>query len=282
MFQAKIINAAGIVYDLTADPRFSVINIDGLAPPPVSINTSANAGDGSTFNSAYVQGRNIVITVVFNGDIETTRKAFYKIIPLKKPLTFLFTNKNREVKITGYAETINIPLFSQRQQAQVSIVCPAPWFEIYTPIDYEFGYEVPTFEPPFSIELDEPIPFSEVVDHPTSIIVNRGDSEVGLTAKIRFTGAVTGFKLTNETTGDYFKLDYSFQSGDVLTLDTRHGKLSVKRTRSGSTINLLQYMTDSSRWVKLPVGVNRVGITADSGLSYITAEISVSLLYGGV
>lgn len=282
MFNLKIKNAVGIEYDLTTDPRFSVINIDGLNPPPVSVNTSANAGDGSSFNSAYVQGRNIVITVVFNGDIESTRKAFYKIFPMKKPLTFLFTNKNREVKITGYAETIDIALFSQRQQAQVSIVCPNPWLESAEPIDFEPGYEVPTFEPPFSIEVDEPIPFSEVVDHPTSIIVNRGDSEVGLIAKITFTGAVTGFRLTNETTGDYFKLDYSFQSGDVLTLDTRHGKLSVKNKRSSSTFNILMYVTSGSKWVKLPVGVNRVGITAESGLSYIGGELSVSLLYGGV
>ena len=282
MFQVKIINALGIVYDLTADPRFSVINVDGLNPPPVSINTSANAGDGSTFNSAYIQGRNIVITVVFKGDIETTRKAFYKIIPIKKPLTFVFANKNREVKIEGYAETVNIPLFSQRQQAQVSIVCPESWLEIYTPIDYEFGYELTAFEAPFAIELGDPAELSTITDHPSVLVANVGDIEVGFVLTVRFSGNVTGLKLQNETTGDFYSLNYTFQNGDILTLDTRRGKLAVKRTRSGITINLLQYMTDGSRWIKLRQGVNQMGITATAGLPAVTAEMSVGLLYGGV
>lgn len=200
----------------------------------------------------------------------------------KKALTLYFSNRLREMKTTCYVESPEFDIYGKPERAVISLICPSPWLESAVRIDYEPGYSVPTFEPPFSIELDEPIPFSEVVDHPTSIIVNRGDAETGFTATVEFSGAVTGFKITNETTGKYFKLDHSFQSGDVLNLDTRSGKLAVSRTRSGSTVNLLQYMTDGSRWVKLPVGVNRVGITAETGLSYIAAEISVNLLYGGV
>lgn len=282
-YTLKIINAVGIEYELSHDTDNIVIEkVEGLDPPPIDVNTAYSPADGTNFRSAHAQQRNIVLHLALLGDTEAQRLRLYKMFTPKQALTLFFTNRLRDVKTVCYVETPDFDIYAKPERAVISLICPSPWLESAVPVDYEPGYEVTTFEAPFSIEIDEPIPFSEVVDHPTSIIVNRGDSEVGLTAKIRFTGAVTGFKLTNETTGDYFKLDYSFQSGDVLTLDTRHGKLSVKRTRSGSTINLLQYMTDSSRWVKLPVGVNRVGITATTGLSYITAEMSVSLLYGGV
>lgn len=282
-YTLMIKNALGEEFELSHDIDNIVIEkVEGLDPPPIDVNTAYAPTDGTSFRSAHAQQRNIVLHLALVGEVEAQRLRLYKMFTPKKALTLFFSNRLRDVKTVCYVESPEFDIYAKPERAVISLICPSPWLESAVSIDYEPGYEVPTFEPPFSIELDEPIPFSEVVDHPTSIIVNRGDAEVGLTAKITFTGEVTGLKITNETTGDFFKLEYSFQSGDVLNLDTRSGKLAVKRTRSGSTINLLQYITDSSRWVKLPVGVNRVGITADSGLSYIAAEISVNLLYGGV
>lgn len=282
-YTLMIKNALGEEFELSHDTDNIVIEkVEGLDPPPIDVNTAYSPADGTNFRSAHAQQRNIVLHLALLSDTEAQRLRLYKMFTPKKALTLFFSNRLCDVKTVCYVETPDFDIYAKPERAVISLICPSPWLESAVSIDYEPGYEVPTFEPPFSIELDEPIPFSEVVDHPTSIIVNRGDSEVGFTAKITFTGEVTGFKITNETTGKYFKLDYSFQSGDVLNLDTRSGKLAVSRTRSGSTINLLQYMTDGSRWVKLPVGVNRVGITAGSGLSYIAAEISVNLLYGGV
>ena len=283
-YTLKIINAVGIEYELSHDTDNIVIEkVEGLDPPPIDVNTAYSPADGTNFRSAHAQQRNIVLHLALLGDVEAQRLRLYKMFTPKKALTLFFTNRLRDVKTACYVETPDFDIYAKPERAVISLICPSPWLESAEPIDFEPGYEVPTFEPPFSIELEEPIPFSEVVNHPTSIIVNRGDSEVGLTAKITFSGGVTGFKITNETTGDYFELGYSFQSGDVLTLDTRYGKLSVKNKRSGITFNLLSYMTSGSKWIKLPVGVNRVGITADTGLpNNLRGELSVSLLYGGV
>lgn len=282
MFDLTIINALGESYDLTADKRFRVIDIDGLSPVPVNINTSEGSGDGAIFNSAFMQPRNIVITVVFCGDIETTRAAFYRIFPEKKSCTIVFSNKIRAARITGYMETNTIDLFSQRQQAQVSLLCPNPWFESQTPEDFIPSYSVPLFSAPFSIEEGEPIPVSEVVDHPTSLIINSGDVECGFAAVVDFTGAVEGLRFANETAGTWFKLDYSFAAGDKLTLDTRSGRLAVKVMRGTTVTNLLRYMVSGSRWLKLAVGANRLGVTADSGIDNAAVTISVYRLFGGV
>ena len=262
MFEVEIENGSES-YLLTDDSRFSVINIDGLTPPPVTINTSANAGDGSFFNSAYAQPRNIVLTVVFNGDIETTRKVFYDIVPLKKIIRFVFANKNRAVFALGYVESIDIPLFSQRQQAQVSIICPNPWL-----LSYE-----PTY-----------VDFTRGTNDLSCSVAYAGDVETGVIVNSLFTGAATGYTLTNETTGDTFALDYAFQSGDDLYISSLFGELEaiVLRGNNRTKITLTPYIVSGSRWIKLKQGTNRLKITLSTGLANTPASVSFHELYGGV
>ena len=258
--------------DLTADPRFSVINVDGLNPVPTTINTSANSGDGAIFNSAFLQPRNIVITVVFNGDIEDTRKAFYALFPLKSQIRLRIKNKNYDVYIYGYVEANDIALFSQRQQAQVSIVCPDPFFTTTTATEYTFSYQVPP---------------SETTEHPTAIIPNGGDVECGLIITINLPqgAAYNNIKITNETTNKFFQIN----DGIIPTIDgvkfivnTRRGELSLYEVYPTGQANFLSKVASGSSWLKLVQGANRLSITATNGESSLTATATVAPLYGGV
>lgn len=248
--------------DLTADPRFSVINVDGLNPVPTAINTSANSGDGSIFNSAFLQPRSIVITVVFNGDIEDTRKAFYSLFPLKSQITLRVKNKNYDVTINGYVEAINIALFSQRQQAQVSVICPNPFF----------------------VNAASTTSQSTVVSGvPTITVTNVGDFEVGFNLSVAFTGDVENLNVRNTTTGKSFTVSTTFQNNDNFILTTRRNELSVQRWRSGVTTTLLSSVADGSDWIRLTKGDNTLTITTTSGITNIgTATMLVYALYGGV
>lgn len=258
--------------DLTADPRFSVINVDGLNPVPTTINTSANGGDGAVFNSAFLQPRNIVITVVFNGDIEDTRKAFYALFPLKSRIRLRVKNKNYDVYIYGYVEANDIALFSQRQQAQVSIICPDLFFTATTATEYAFGYQVPP---------------SETAEHPTAIITNSGDVECGLIITINLPqgAAYNNIKIINETTNEFFQIN----DGIIPTIDgvkfvvnTRRGELSLYEVYPTGQVSFLSKVVSSSSWIKLVQGANRLSITATNGESSLTATATVAPLYGGV
>jgi hypothetical protein len=247
---------------LTADPRFSVINVDGLNPAPTTINTSANSGDGAIFNSAFLQSRNIVITVVFNGDIEDTRKAFYTLFPLKSRITLRVKNKNYDVRIDGYVEAIDIALFSQRQQAQVSIICPDPFF----------------------INSGSTVSRSSVVSGvPTITVTNAGDFEVGFYLNVTFTGDVENLNVRNTTTGKSFIVSATFQNNDNFILKTQRNELSVQRWRSGVTTTLLSSVDGGSDWIRLAKGENVLTITATSGMANIgTGTLLHYALYGGV
>jgi hypothetical protein len=279
MFTLSVKNAAGNTYELTHDPdRYFVIDVDGLAPMPITLGMSEGNFDGALLTSAKAATRNIVITLVLNGDIETNRQRVYKIFPLKKACTVFFANKNRSVKISAYVETIEDNFFAAREKIQISLICPSAWFESAYSTDFVPSYTVPLFSAPFSIEQGDPIPVSEVADHPTALISNTGDAECGMVITASFTGAVTGFKITNETTGDYIAITNTFASGNKLTIDTRRGQLSA----SCDGVNFIGKITSGSKWIKLPTGVNRLGVTADSGVDNAAVTFTAAFLYGGV
>lgn len=131
MFCLKIENARGEIFELTHDTKnYAIVHVDGLTPPKSLINTSVGGGmDGTFYNSARVDQRNIVLTVVFNGDIEGNRQRLYKMFPQKSPCIIYFSNANRNVKITGYVEAMEADLFVQREQMQISLICPRPFWE---------------------------------------------------------------------------------------------------------------------------------------------------------
>ena len=282
MFSLKIQNAKNEIFELTHDSKnYSVISVQGLAPPQTVVNTSTGGLiDGAFFNSARLQQRNIVITIVINGDIETNRQRLYKIFNLKKPCKIFFQNEKRNVQIEGYVETAECNLFTQREQMQISIVCPRPYFEDLNVIHTELAQIMREFEFPF--DISEPIPFSEVVENPVCTITNYGDVECGVIITATITGSVMGLKIYNTTAQKYIGFDTSFSSGDKITINTLSGQLGATLLRAGTTTNLLNLLSAGSEWLKLDLGDNDFTFSTISGSENVQIEIISTALYGGV
>ena len=86
---------------------FAVQSISGLGPSKADINTTEiSTNDGSLYNSARVNSRNIVMSLklMFNPQIEDTRHDSYKYFPIKKKVTLLIETDNRICETYGYVE----------------------------------------------------------------------------------------------------------------------------------------------------------------------------------
>ena len=282
LFSLKIKNAKGDIFELTHDNRnYCVVGIQGLTPPATAVNISDGAGDGSYYNSSRVEKRNIVIDIILNGDIETNRQRLYKIFNLKKPCEIYFKNSNRNVKITGYVEIVDGDLFVEREQMQISIICPRPFFEDLNTIYTELSKILKMFEFPF--EISNPIPFSEIVDYPLCTINNTGDVECGCILSINIFSAVEGLTVYNVTKQEFFALNYSFIAGDEIIINTVSGNLGVKVIRNGVEINLLNYVKMNSKWFQLEQGDNDFTYTTTSGADdAVYINFATAVLYGGV
>ena len=285
MYTLKIKNTNGETFELSHDyDNYYITGVQGLTPPATNINT-AKAGiiDGTFFNSASVEERNIVITLVLNGDIEANRQKLYRIFPRKTPCTIFFKNENRDVKIQGYVETIESDLFVKREQVQISIICPRPYFEDLAVICAELSKSLALFEFPFSIEVSEPIPISEITDYPLCEIVNSGDTECGCVIDIDVHAAIQGLKIMNMQTEQFFFLDTAFVNHDRIRINTNSGQMGVRMERGGSSYNILNTVGENSTWLRLVPGLNRFTYTIDDGdTGDVDISFTATLLYGGV
>lgn len=291
MFTLKIENTNGEIFELSHNTQnYAVVGVQGLTRPQTAINTAVGGGlDGAFFNSARVEMRNIVIDIILNGDIEANRQQLYRIFPQKTQCTVYFKNQNRNVKISGYVETLGGDLFSKREQMQISILCPRPFWEDMNVIYTELSKILSAFEFPFAIAETPGVPMSEIVDFPVCVVDNGGDIPCGciITINIVNDGSVNpvdGLKIYNLTTQEFFGFttNRTFGAGDQITINTLSGQMSCTLNRAGTTENLLNYIASGSTWFKLAVGENQFTFTALHNTDAVRITFTTGVLYGGV
>lgn len=262
MYTATIQNSSGNYLDLTGNERrWTVLSISGLNPPPANVNTTSMAGsDGSKFNSAHVNQRNIVIQLRINGDVETNRAELYGFFAVKENVNFLYKTNSRQVVISGYGESVECDLFSNSEVLQASIICPQPWF-----FDTTAGGTVST-------AIDENTP-----------VTNASELAVGALITFSVTAACSLLELENVTTGDSLSLSGTFNAGDVLIVNTTSGSRSVTLTRGGSTTSLFSAVQIGSTFIQIPVGQSRFTFSTNlPDSSNADCQIQFTKMYRGV
>lgn len=146
-------NKYGQQMELTHNDAYVIESIEGLDPPEAVINTTRNANaDGSVFNSSYVDNRQIVMTLAINAPAETNRIQLYKYFKNKYPITLFYKNSTRNVFINGYCKNVQIEFFNKKQIAQITIICPEPFFNGTENEVIDFTSVTAEFEFPFSVE----------------------------------------------------------------------------------------------------------------------------------
>lgn len=282
-FTLKIENTRGQIFELSNNTKnYIVTDVSGLTYPASNINTSEGIADGAYYNSQRLQMRNIVITLRLRGDIEKNRQQLYTIFLAKEKCTIYYQNKNRHVKIDGYVEILEGSIFTNKEEIQISIVCPQPYFEGMTRIETDLSTLAKFFEFPFAIEVGEPISLSEKRNSPFATIHNSGSAGCGCILTVSVLGTIEGLTIINVTTQEKFGIDFELQAGDVLTINSTTGKKSCSIRRLGHEINLLFYRKPYSQWITLASGDNIFTFRTETGQDFAKIDISAVELYGGV
>lgn len=282
MYTAIVENAKGERLELTHNPAFIVKSITGLNPPNATINTNANANfDGSTFNSSKLNERNIVITILPRGDVEQSRQLLYQYIKSKQFVRFYYRNRSRNVYIDGRVETFECDFFENPQQAQISIVCPSPYFMDVETKTNEISYILKGFTFPFCTNEGETFVFGTEIPFAKTSINNTSDVAIGAIIQFEFTGEVDTPKLYKEETGESIIVKGKFRRGDVVTINTIDGRKSVSLLRDGVTTNVINDFIGSN-WIKLDTGNNTFLLDAANGRKRIVCTITSVNLYEGV
>ena len=281
---------------------FLIKSVLGLGPSKANINTTeVSTNDGSLFNSARLNQRNIVFDFIFvdsvnRENIEDVRQKSYKYFPLKKNLDLLIETDNRIVKTTGYVESNEPNIFSSQEGSQISIICPDPHFYSAGPDGNNttvfYGVES-VFEFPFSNEsLTDPlIVFGNIQNKTENVITYKGDSEIGITIQIHAIGGAGSITLYNTGTRESMRIDTvklealtgsGIVAGDDIIIKTQKGDKSITLIRGGKTTNILNCLDKRSDWFSLAKGDNIFAFTAESGTTNLKLWIDNKVIYEGV
>lgn len=275
MYTAKIENSNGEVLTLSGnEPVYQIIDITGLNPPKAQINTSTIVGlDGAVFNSSKLETRNIVLTIKINGDVEANRQQLYNYFRTKSWCKFYYSNQNRDVSIEGYVESVECNLFTNNETAQISIICPYPYFKSLSEILQTLSHTNALFTFPFTIELGSPVVISEYTTG--GINVYNSSADTGAIIEIDFSNSASSIELKNTTTGDDLVLNYSFQSGDKVIINTNKGQKSITLIRAGVISNLFSSLQQGSVFFQLVAGSNFFEYLVDN----VVSSDDVSILF---
>lgn len=278
---------------------FIVKSITGLGPGTASINTTeVSTNDGSLYNSSRLPSRNIVITLgyLWKSSVEDVRQLSYKYFPIKKKLTLLIRTDNRQAEIEGYVESNDPEIFSKEEGADISIICPNPFFysagEFGTNTTIFSGIEA-LFEFPFRNDsLTECLLEMGSIEIATEkVITYNGDAEIGVTITIHAIGEATNITIYNTGTRELMKIDTDkiasytgsgIVSGDDIVICTIKGSKSISLIRGGKTTNILNCLSKEADWFQLAKGENVFAYVAESGSSNLQFKIENRVIYEGV
>lgn len=276
---------------------FILHDMTGLGPPTASVNTSKVATkDGSKYNSARAEERNIVLPIYFTPipTIEDARHRSYKYFPLKKPVILVFKTDNRECQIVGYVETNEPDICSDREGCQVSIICPNPYFSsIYDTVTSFSGVEA-AFEFPFSNEdtSNPHIEFGKIVVKAENLVRYEGDAESGVQIRIAASATVKNITIYNVDTRGTMHIYHDklvaltgsgIVKGDEIIITTDKGSRSVTLLRNGKSTNILNAIDPrNDEWFSLTKGDNIFAYSADEGSDYLMFVVDHTTLYEGI
>lgn len=277
----------------------AVTGASGLGPAEGTINTVNFAtSDGALFNSSRIKSRDIELNLKFLGsDIEAVRHKLLRYFRVKHPITLDFITDYRHTYITGHVEKNEIDIFSNSEGADLTIVCPNPFFRLRDPAKGKNSVRFIKYTPSFEFEFQDPnsdsptLIFGEMTSTGETKVVYEGDADASTIVDIQFLGPASGVKLYNTTTQTRINIDTNeisrllgstIRAGDRLSISSGVGDKYVKAYRDGNVYNALSALDKDSDWIFLTPGDNLITVRADTGIDNVSAIISFENLYESI
>ncbi len=282
MIFSKVETAKNETLDFTNSQKYCLYDIDGLNPVAATINTTEFAtSDGAMFNSARIGTRNIVLYIKIYPEIEKNRLNLYSFFKIKSDVTLYFRHDSLNVFISGKIESFELDHFSNSQIAQISILCPNPYFQSVQNQIVEFSnvvalFEFPFMNPPEGLELSH-------IERVKAKIINAGEIATGVTIQLyASTDDVSNPVVYNLTNNTYFGLNFEMKKGDLITITTHFNNKKVTLLRDGETANILYSVQEGSTWLQLESGENKISYSCDKGKNDLVVSVEYTELFEGI
>lgn len=259
------------------DTGFLIGSVSGLASPETDISLTEYAlYDGAHIGSIRSESRQIDFSIVFyefnknKYSIEELRHQCYKYFPIKRKIKIEVTNDSGTYEIEGYVETNETTIFTKLEGAEISVICPDPYFRHRNASTLYLWHAVPLFE--FPVMFENTIEFSKIESYPDINLDYSGYGGQGVTITIDAKGSADNPIIYELSRRQWIKINtksLAARTGsgilakDSFTITTEKGNKTAKLIRNGATYNILSCIEIGGEWISLEQGMNRFGYSVD-------------------
>ncbi len=256
-------------------------HIEGLGHPgATSQKTQGVSQDGENAEDALLEPRNIKVDITIRTKsreklYELKRKVYRMLNPKtynketgkKGELLLYYTNDYKKYRI--YARVEDSVDFNARflnhDKATISFLCVDPYW-----LDAEGkDIDIKSVRGGLTFPLTLPNCFSSVSFYKE--VENIGDEEVAV--QIEYTGPAKNPIITNETTGEYIKVNMEIGEKEKLVINTAEGQETVNLITPHETIDVYNNIDLNSTFFKLIVGKNLIRYSSDAETSKDSVKI---------
>lgn len=264
------INSHGNSVVFSKIPPYKLIQIEGTGGLSSDVQMEkAPFQDGSSYIDTLLEPRSVSLEVGIYGndatDLSAKRSEVSRVFNPKLGVGILryeYDGGTKELNAT--VETAPVFLTggdnstSKFQRVLINLIAPLPfWLDIETtsePMTAYLGL--------FQFPLTFPTQMGEQGDKQT--FTNHGD--VPTPVIIEFNGPATNPKVSNNTTGQYVRVNRTLATGEKLVIETTFGNKRVEIvSANGTTTNVFNWIDLNSTFFQLEVGENEIEYTADDG-----------------
>ena len=256
-------------------------HIEGLGHPGATSQKSQGVSqDGENAEDALLDPRNIKVDITIRTKarekLYELKRKIYRIINPKTynkntnkrgELLLYYTNDYKKYRIYARVEdSVDFNArFMNHDKATISFLCVDPYWldEEGTDID------IKSVRGGLKFPLVLPSHFALVTFYKE--IENLGDVEVPI--QIEYTGPATNPIITNETTGEYIKVNMEIGEKEKLVINTAEGKETVNLITPHKTEDVYNNIDLSSTFFKLIVGKNLIKYSSDAETSQDSVRI---------
>ena len=259
---------------------FRLLSSSGLENADYSVALSEGTSlDGGIINGARIKSRVIKLELETRDNVCDCRARLISALSPKKSGELLVSRRDVVRRI---AVVLRGARFEQQNiympvKIKLELLCPDPFFTDPTETVVSFRKTVPLLSFPFNSIKGCGISAGIWRISDTAVINNTGDAEIGIICTITSSGGtVVNPSVLLDGVG-YVKIYTQLSDGDKASVNTRRGSKAV--TVNGEP----RFIFDRrSIFFQLPPGENTVTISADAGLSYLSASFSYALKYNGI
>lgn len=250
--------------------RYQLLEVDGIELPEIDMATYDIASiDGAKVSNIKMPDREITVTLVIRGNVETNRRAIHQLCRVRSVMRLHFVTDGGAKYIDGYVKSIDSNRFDNLVEMDITFTCPDPYFKAEQGVIVDMSRTYGAFYFPFGMQ--RAVAVQDMLR--TATVNSVSENETGIIIRVTFLASASNLRITNADTGEYLTINYGFSNGDILEINTIDGQKDVVLYHGETERSIIAYVEDGSTFFQLQSGDNRFNYVLNGQPQNVNAEM---------